>query len=336
MTHVLSYRVYMVHSWVHNVSELSNMLCLHNSELVSCMKWDPDDPQYIFISEQIYMFDESYKEFIRLVNLSKNTNTPRVFIMTSFECLLPDLNLFDYAICFDTRIKNERIGRIPPLYFYSNSIFNLHNNLTVQEAHDLYHAKEYCNFMYSNKHAHIMRDQLFFQLNKYKKVDSTGKHLHNTDILPEDTHPDWHLESIQVKKRYRFSIACENASLNGYTSEKILTSFQAHSIPIYWGNPDIAKEFNSAALINVSSFTNLDDVLEEVKRIDTNENEWCRVVTQPYITKKQLNKASLDMQKYQNFMNNIFTQQITNAIRRPIGYWPDIYIQWIRNNLFNH
>ena len=47
---------------------------------------------------------------------------------------------------------------------------------------------------------------------------------------------------LRMKKPYKFSIAFENAWYPGYTSEKIVTSMLAGTIPIYWGNPDISRE----------------------------------------------------------------------------------------------
>lgn len=69
-----------------------------------------------------------------------------------------------------------------------------------------------------------------------------------------------------MKKPYKFSIAFENAWYPGYTSEKIVTSMLAGTIPIYWGNPDISREFNSASFINCHDFPTLDDAAAYVKK----------------------------------------------------------------------
>ena len=55
---------------------------------------------------------------------------------------------------------------------------------------------------------------------------------------------NWMESSVEQKSYYKFTIAAENAAFPGYTSEKLMTSFQAHSIPIYWGNRDVVDEFN--------------------------------------------------------------------------------------------
>lgn len=40
----------------------------------------------------------------------------------------------------------------------------------------------------------------------------------------------------------------------------------AGTIPIYWGNPDISREFNSASFINCHDFPTLDDAAAYVKK----------------------------------------------------------------------
>lgn len=48
---------------------------------------------------------------------------------------------------------------------------------------------------------------------------------------------------------YMFSIAHENASYPGYFTEKILDCFATGTVPIYWGDPEIGKVFNTDGII---------------------------------------------------------------------------------------
>ena len=57
--------------------------------------------------------------------------------------------------------------------------------------------------------------------------------------------------------------------MDGYTTEKLIQPFMAGSIPIYYGNPLVAEEFNRNAFIDCNVFDNdFDAVIEEIKRID--------------------------------------------------------------------
>lgn len=48
---------------------------------------------------------------------------------------------------------------------------------------------------------------------------------------------------------YRFSVAAENAAVPGYVTEKIVNSYLAQTVPIYWGAPDFPAYFNAAAVV---------------------------------------------------------------------------------------
>lgn len=50
---------------------------------------------------------------------------------------------------------------------------------------------------------------------------------------------------------YKYSIAIENSSVNGYFTEKITDCFLSHTYPIYFGAPDIGNYFDLSALLNI-------------------------------------------------------------------------------------
>ena len=76
------------------------------------------------------------------------------------------------------------------------------------------------------------RDELFEYLSQYKLVDSGGRHKNNIGGSIDD--------KFLFQQQYKFSIAYENSSTPGYTTEKIIQALAAGtSEPIYWGNPEI-------------------------------------------------------------------------------------------------
>ncbi|MBR0150930.1 MAG: hypothetical protein IJP89_06180 [Synergistaceae bacterium] len=137
----------------------------------------------------------------------------------------------------------------------------------------------FCNFIYS--HPSDYRDKFFHLLTQYKHVDSLGSHLPNTDAKPSRDSEDWYGLSIKMKEGYKFSIAMENASCPGYTTEKIISSLQAHTVPIYWGTPRVSDYINPAAFINCNDFGTMEEVAERVREIDSDNDKWIDMVTQP-------------------------------------------------------
>ncbi|HBK43093.1 glycosyltransferase family 10 [Polynucleobacter sp.] len=54
-------------------------------------------------------------------------------------------------------------------------------------------------------------------------------------------------------------------------TEKLPESFISYTVPIYWGNLHIDKEFNAGAFISAHEFRNLDQVVEFVIELDRND-----------------------------------------------------------------
>lgn len=52
---------------------------------------------------------------------------------------------------------------------------------------------------------------------------------------------------------YHFSVVIENSREPGYFTEKLIDSFLCHSLPIYWGAPDIEHFFDPRGMIICSS-----------------------------------------------------------------------------------
>lgn len=62
------------------------------------------------------------------------------------------------------------------------------------------------------------------------------------------------------------------------------------SIPIYFGNPNVSKEFNSKSFINAHEFKNLKDVVKRVIEIDENEEEYLKMRREPFFMNNKPNK----------------------------------------------
>ena len=49
---------------------------------------------------------------------------------------------------------------------------------------------------------------------------------------------------------HRFTIAFENESHSGYTTEKVVEPMLVNSIPIYWGDPLIGRDFDTRSFLS--------------------------------------------------------------------------------------
>lgn len=260
----------------------------------------------------------------------KYQNSVRIFYTA--ENILPDFNLCDYAIGFDYINFEDRYVRFPNFARYGAQFEQLTNPKSFDT--DFFLQKTgFCNFIYSNAFADPVRDIFFNLLNKYKKVDSLGAHLKNTDISLENRYlSDWKTSKVQIQRQYKFSIAFENSSSIGYTTEKILHAFIANTIPIYWGNQEVAKDFNPKSFINCHDFTTMTDVVDRIIELENNDEKFLEVINQPPFINNQI-PPYLNHDFILTFFDHIFQQPLCNAYRRPkYGKTPN-YENRLRLNL---
>jgi hypothetical protein len=80
--------------------------------------------------------------------------------------------------------------------------------------------------------------------------------------------PVAHDQKIPVLRQYRFNVAYENTGgLPGYLTEKIFDSFAACCVPIYWGDPDVAKSIPKACFIDRRDFSSNEELYQFLKQM---------------------------------------------------------------------
>ena len=125
----------------------------------------------------------------------------------------------------------------------------------------------------------ILRTQIVQQLNQISSVDCAGKLLHNTDELKERFGDN----KSEYIKQYRFYICPENASVEGYVTEKLFHCIGSGCIPIYWGacgnpEPDV---LNHDAILFWQKDGNNESLLKQISELESNQNLYREFFEQP-------------------------------------------------------
>lgn len=173
-----------------------------------------------------------------------------------------------------------------------------------ENAEQLLAAKsKFCAFIYSNNDPRAWRRVQFFEmLSKYKRVDSCGRLMNNIG----GPFPG-HITKVDYCRDYKFTFAFENKAQHGYTSEKIVQPMFSRSVPLYWGNPDIATDFNPGSFVNVNDFTSLDEALDYVIALDQDDTRYCDMLSQPYLPENAPTKF-FDEERLLDFFDRIFAK----------------------------
>lgn len=254
-----------------------------------------DAPDYLFYS--CFGYEHlKYTDCIKICYMGEN--------------LAPDFNLCDYAITHEKMEYGDRHFWFPTGLPEATrpELYNRQDRDPIKEKRN-----RFCSFVYSNGTANPFREKLYQTINAYRSVDGGGK-LHHTVDIPKIEGANWLQERIAFEKNYKFSIACENDSHPGYCTEKILISFIAGTIPIYWGDPLVKTLYNEKAFLNVSDYETPEELVEAIRRIDQNEELYRAMLREPvFVT--GWNYADME-QQLREFLWHIAEQPKEKAYRR--------------------
>ncbi len=231
-----------------------------------------------------------------------------VKIYQTGENLVPDFNSCDYAIGFEWMDYGDRYIRFPNYMFYeSDMLHTMEHKHELPEGYDLGKEKpEFCSFVVSN-HRNPRRNEAFEALCRYKRVDSGGRFLNNIGGPVAD--------KMEFDRTHRFSLCFENGAHSGYTTEKLVQAFAARTIPIYWGDPEVGRVFNTKAMIDAYSFNSFDDLVTRIKEIDNNPELYLSILRQPAL-RGDAPSIDEELDRFEAWLLNIFEQPIEKAYRR--------------------
>ncbi|WQU15097.1 fucosyltransferase [Helicobacter pylori] len=219
-------------------------------------------------------------------------NTKRVFYTGENE--VPNFNLFDYAIGFDELDFRDRYLRMPlyydrlhhkaesvndttaPYKLKDNSLYTLkkpshhfkenHPNLCAVVNNESDPLKRgFASFVASNPNA-PERNAFYDALNSIEPVTGGGAVKNTLGYNVKN--------KSEFLSQYKFNLCFENSQGYGYVTEKIIDAYFSHTIPIYWGSPSVAKDFNPKSFVNVCDFKNFDEAIDYVRYLHTHPNAY--------------------------------------------------------------
>ena len=278
--------------------------------------FDPKTFEFTKILEKKYIvvFDEKNPEYIFCSNFGTDyLKYDGIRILFLGEAVAPDFNVYDYAIAFDDIQFGDRYLRYP-LCFFKKDMMNLAIKKHTYSDDYYLSKKKFCNQLVSNSSGDEIRDRFFEGLSKYKKVDSGGKYKNNMpDGLPV-------ANKLSFQQEYRYSLVFENSSFPGYVTEKIMDAFAAATIPIYWGDSLIDKELNNKAFINCNSMRNVLELIDVIKKIETDEELYLSIMKEPIFNNDSSFSKMIEDNYLSNFIYSIFEREYKLAYRRNSKY----------------
>ena len=246
---------------------------------------------------------------------------PGVRIFVTGENVEPDFNLSDYAFGFSRMEFGDRYCRLP-LYRLYTPVYERMLRPHPATPDQLRAKTGFCAFVASSPADVPERQKIVELLSAYKRVDLGGRWMNNVGgPVPN---------KYAFQSRYKFAIACENSSTAGYVTEKIADAFASGAVPIYWGDPEIARDFNPDAFVNCHAFQSLEEVAAHVRELDCDDARYLRMLSAPCFRDGR-EPEWLREEKLRAFLANIFDQPLAQAYRRNRGRWGRKHEQTLTN-----
>lgn len=212
-----------------------------------------DKPDILFFSS--YDYDEHFK----------CRDTVRVYVTQEND--VPNFNICDYAISFQHLEFGARSFRLPNYCYHNEAFLNL--RIGKRMDCEIPEKRDFCSVVISDyQFASPKRSEYWNKISQYKRVDSGGRLANNVGGPVAD--------KFEFLSRYKFNLAFENSTVDGYTTEKITDAFYAGTVPIYWGNRQACKDFNPESFININDFSSIDEAIDHIRQVDENDELYLR------------------------------------------------------------
>ena len=113
-------------------------------------------------------------------------------------------------------------------------------------------------------------------------------------------------DKIAFQSSCKFALAIENSSSSGYCTEKFAQAAQSNCVPIYWGDPTIAQQFNPKSFINAHDYESFNDLTDTIRQIDQDENLYLSMLKEPWLINGK-EAVALNSASFPNFLTHIFS-----------------------------
>jgi len=231
-----------------------------------------DKPDIIFYS----VFDKKHLEY----------NCLRVFY--TGEPVSPNWLECDFAFGFNHIPNRKKYYRLPLWVLNTKPEMLIAPKPTID-----WNSKKFCCMVVSNPNC-IKRNLFFEKLSKYKQVDSGGRYANNVGGPIVD--------KLAFISEYKFVLSFENTSFDGYTTEKLCQPMREYSIPVYWGNKYVGKDFNTKSFVNHHEYKDDEAVIKKIIELDNNPILMNQMWNEPWFVDNKIPEFA----KYENIAKQLF------------------------------
>lgn len=199
----------------------------------------------------------------------------------------PPLGSWDAYLTFDLHSYGGRNAYLPLWWITSSNLIEptvspyLGKEITIEQmmqrrVAEWSQRKKFCVAFVGK--AYPFRMQAIAALSRVGKVDVFGGIARNSNRAKAK-------EKFEISQSYKFVFAFENDLFPGYVTEKAPEAWATGAVPLYWGS-DPEGYLNSAALLNLVDFKNLDTYVERILEVNNDRELWTSIAEQPLLQRQ--------------------------------------------------
>lgn len=244
--------------------------------------WLGFDPEHNFITDALRLHftpqiveEEPDFVFYSCFGLQHLRFPHAVKIFYTGENIEPDFNQCDFAIT-PSRISFGIRHLYLPVYAsaYASDLKPELPPVTPEMA-----KRKFCSFVYSNDRVgEGSRCRAAFcrkLMDTYAHVDCPARVLHNVDapeLARRGDAANWSSTKISYLGKYKFNIAFENSSNNGYITEKLMDCYLGNTVPIYRGSEgELGGDIPRDSLICAHDYPTEEALIARIREVNEND-----------------------------------------------------------------
>ena len=188
-------------------------------------------------------------------------------------------NYSNYDLVLYSEPTHDNVVDVPLFVYYihgNNFMDKLTNRPIITKI-----PEHFCCFIVSNGNCSV-RNNMFEQLCRYKKVHSYGNYCNNMGQRLNFNY--WTKEFHDFISNYKFIICFENAKIGSYSTEKIVNPYLSRIIPIYWSASHIHNVFNSQSMLFLEDENNFQTIINQIIELDNSDDKYLEFVNRPIFT----------------------------------------------------
>ena len=133
---------------------------------------------------------------------------------------------------------------------------------------------------------------------------------------------------MEFLQQYKFSFHSKTRAILDTQTEKILQAKTAGCIPIYWGNPEISRDFDTKNFVNAHDYKDFGQCIEAILRLDRDDDAFRSMQKTPLLRENKYTEYS-DKVELKRWLCEILSHRPKRFRSRVLYRFDEMRNRWV-------